>query len=690
MKTMICLAMALTLAATGRAGDEADPNLWLEEVEGERALAWVATQNQVATSELEAVPAFRPMYERNLEILNSAERIPWVGFRGDFLYDFWQDADHVRGIWRRTTLASYLSGSPEWELVLDLDELAAREGESWVWKGPTCLEPEGRLCMVALSRGGADAAVQREFDTRAKTFVANGFTLPEAKSRVSWLDADTLWVGTDFGSGSLTASGYPRTLREWRRGTPLAAAREIFAVAADHVVGGGFVLHNPDASYQILYDVPTAFTGRYLLRLGDRVVHLDLQDDADFQGFFKDQLLVKPRSPWTVGGRTHLPDTLLAFDLDAFLAGEREATVLFEPSERVSLQGVSQTRSHLLLTTLDNVRGRLERLTPTADGWQRETVELPGPGSATVAAASDTHDTFFFSYEDFLVPPSQWLVAPGTKPRMVRSEPAFFPAAGMTTVQYEAASADGTRIPYFVVLPDGFVADGTRPTILYGYGGFENPETPSYSALAGSAWLARGGVWALANIRGGGEFGPRWHQVAMREGRQKTHQDFIAVAEDLVRRKITAAPKLAVMGGSQGGLLVGAVVMQRPELFGAAVSQVPLLDMRRYHQLLAGASWMGEYGNPDDPADWAFIKTWSPYHLVEKGRTYPKIFFTTSTRDDRVHPGHARKMVKKMQDLGHPVYYWENTEGGHAAGADQTQRAYMWALTYAYLWKMLG
>jgi len=417
-------------------------------------------------------------------------------------------------------------------------------------------------------------------------------------------------------------------------------------------------------------------------------VKIDVPEDADLQGFFKDRMLVALRSDWETGGRTYPQDALLAIDLDEFLRGGRDFDVLFEPGERVSLGGVRTTRNHLLLTTLDNVSGRLYRLTPSADGWQREEIPLPGLGTVGIGSTSDVDDTFFFTYTDFLTPSSLYLVRPDQDPQQVKATPEQFDASGMKVEQYEATSADGTKIPYFIFMPAGFEANGKNPTMLYGYGGFEISMRPSYSGSTGAGWVERGGVYVLANIRGGGEFGPRWHQAALKENRQRCFDDFIAVAEDLIARNVTSPEHLGIVGGSNGGLLVGAVFTQRPELFNAVVCQVPLLDMKRYNKLLAGASWMAEYGNPDTD-DWEYMKEWSPYQNLDKGKDYPKVLFVTSTRDDRVHPGHARKMVKKMTDMGKPVYYFENVEGGHGAAANLNQRAYMWGLTYAYLWKML-
>ena len=692
MKTTTIGATALALclaAASPLTAQPADEWLWLEDVEGEKALAWVEEQNAASTAELEAVPEFAAIHQRGLEIYDSSERLPDVEMLGDHLYDFWQDAEHVRGVWRRTTLASLAGGEPVWEVVLDLDALAAAEGESWVWKGAECLAPDDRRCMVSLSRGGGDAVVHRELDTVAKAFVDGGFTLPEAKSWLSWVDADTLWVATDFGPGTLTTSGYPFVLKEWKRATPLATAREVFrgeegdvAVASTHLV-------NPEGSYLFVERSPAFFQSVGFLALDGRLVWLDLPRDARTRGVFRDHLLVSLRSDWTVGGATYPADSLLAIDLDDFLAGSRRFERLFEPSPRVSLGDVETTRDAVLVTTLDNVRGRLWRLRPGDGDWSRQEVALPGTGSVSIEDAASTSGTFFLTYTDFLTPSGLWAVQGDGAPQRLRSEPEFFDAAGMRTVQYEATSADGTRIPYFVVLPPGFEADAANPTLLYGYGGFEVPMLPKYSAQVGQAWLARGGVYAQANIRGGGEFGPGWHRAALRENRPRAFEDFIAVAEDLVARGITSPEHLGIMGGSNGGLLVGAAFTRRPDLFGAVVCTVPLLDMLRYDKLLAGASWVAEYGDPDVAQDWAFLRTWSPYHNLEPEAEYPRVFFRTSTRDDRVHPGHARKMVARMRAQGSPVYYYENTEGGHAGAATNAQKAYASALDFAYLWKML-
>ena len=684
----LALTLMFLVIATVCVADEVDPYLWLEEVDGDKALAWVKERSAKDTAELEAVPEFKPIHEKLVEIYNDSERIPTPQVHGTWVYNFWQDKDHVRGIWRRTSRVEYAKASPNWETVLDLDKLAASENENWVWKGAQGLPPDYKRFMVTLSRGGSDAAVVREFDATSNSFVDGGFTLPEAKSDVAWRDENSLWVGTDFGEGSLTTSGYPRIAKLWTRGTPLESATTVKEVPAEYVGLGAFSIYTPEGRYDLLTETPEFFRGTTSIMRDDKLVKLDIPEDADVQGIFKKQLLVSLRSDWNVGGKTYPQDALLAIGLDDFLSGGRNFSMLFEPKDRVAFGSVSNTRNLLLITTLDNVRSRCYEYTLKDGKWTSKEVALPGLGSAYISGTSDDDDIYYIDYTDFLTPSSLYAVEPGKKPVQIKTTHAYFDAAGMKVAQYEAVSKDGTKIPYFIFMPKGYKADGKNPTLLYGYGGFEISMRPTYSGAIGSSWVGRGGVYVLANIRGGGEFGPKWHQAAMKEKHQNAFDDFIAVAEDLIKRKVTSSEHLGIQGGSNGGLLVGACFVQRPELFHAVACQVPLLDMKRYSHLLAGASWMAEYGNPDTD-DWNYMKKWSPYQNLDPNKTYPKVFFYTSTRDDRVHPGHARKMVAKMTAMGKPCYYYENTEGGHSAGANLNQRAYSTALTFAYMWKML-
>jgi prolyl oligopeptidase len=687
---MAALGLAVSAGLAAAPNDD-DPFLWLEEVRGEKALAWVEEQNAKSTAVLEARPEYRPIYRRTLEILDSKEKIPTPKFLGDTVYNFWKDDTHERGIWRRTTLASYRTAAPQWETVLDVDALAKAEGKSWVFQEADCLPPAYARCTIELSIGGSDAVVIREFDTKTRDFVPDGFSLPEAKSSVSWRDEDTLWVGTDFGPDSLTTSGYPRIVKLWKRGTPLSAAKTIFEAKADDVGAFGTSDILSDGRYDLVVRYPAIFRQDLYLLLGDRLVRLDVPQDCTPRAFFRDRFVFSLRSDWTprAGGQTYREGTLLAAPVDDLLLGNPQPEVLFEPSARVSLADVDRTRDRVLIETLDNVKSRLTALSLKDSAWEKLEIPTPGLGTASLTAMNDESETFFFTYEDFTTPASLWLSENGGAPVKVKSMPVFFDARGITTEQLEATSKDGTKIPYFVVRPKRAKSDGTSPTLLYGYGGFESSEVPKYGGILGAAWLARGGTYVLANIRGGGEFGPAWHKAAMKENHIRNFEDFSAVARDLIARKITSSRHLGIMGGSQGGLLVAGTFALYPDLVHAAVVQVPLADMRRYSKLLAGASWMAEYGDPDKPEEWAYIRTWSPYHLLQKDVKYPTPFFWTNTRDDRVHPAHARKMVAKMEAQGHPVYYFENTEGGHGSGAVNKQKAQVTALEYAYLWMML-
>jgi prolyl oligopeptidase len=691
---LLALPAAVVMIAqipAAAADNDADPYLWLEDVTGERALAWVKARNAESTAELAKTPEFRALDDRLLKILDSKEKIPFIAKHGPFYYNFWRDEKNKRGLWRRTTLEEYWKPDPKWETVLDVDELGGREKENWVWHGADFLEPANDRCLVSLSRGGADADVVREFDPKAKQFVKDGFALPEAKSGVAWKDQDTLLVGTDFGPGSLTDSGYPRVVKEWARGTKLADAKVVFEGPKTDVEVSAIVDHPKGFEREFVQRAVTFWETELFLRRGGKLVKVEKPLDAEASAH-REWVLIRLRTAWAAGGRTYPAGALLAADFEGFLKGERKFDVLFEPTGRTSLASFSPTRNHVLLNVLDNVRGRIHVLSRTGGGWNRE--ELPGvPTIANAAAAAvepDESDDYFLTVDDYLTPVTLSLGTAGKGPaQRLKRNPAFFDAKGLAVSQHEATSKDGTKVPYFQVSRENLKPDGTAPTLLYGYGGFEVPLTPGYEAAVGAGWLEKGGVYAVANIRGGGEFGPAWHQAALKANRHRAYEDFAAVAEDLVRRKVTSPKHLGAMGGSNGGLLMGNMLTLYPQHFGAIVCEVPLLDMRRYHKLLAGASWVAEYGDPDVPAEWEFVRTFSPYHNARKDVKYPRTLFTTSTRDDRVHPGHARKMVARLQEQGHDVVYYENVEGGHGGAADNKQRAFMDALAYTFLWKQL-
>ncbi len=680
----VVAALTLAISMTVHAQAE-DPYLWLEDVTGDKPMAWVRQRNAESQPLLEAKPGFQETHARLLSIANSRERIPGAVKRGKWLYNFWQDAQSPRGIWRRTTLEEFRKKDPAWEVVLDIGKLSEEEKENWAFKGSTCLYPEYNRCLVSLSRGGADAVTIREFDTVAKQFVKDGFVRPESKGSVAWRDADTVYVAHDFGPGALTRSGYPRIAKEWKRGTPLSEAKTIFEGEANDVGTWVAVSNETGRKYELVRREIDTRLGESFIRVGDKWVKIDVPRDAD-STTTNGQLVVRLRSEWKPASTSFKAGTLIATDLDKFLAGGRDFEVIFEPAPRVTLQAFTATRNFLVLDILDNVKGRLAEARLDGGRWKVREIAVPASSSIGVSAVDrDAGDEYWMTVTSFVEPTTLYLAKAGSDAReKLKSLPAFFDAKGLKIAQYEATSKDGTRVPYFVVMREDAKLDGSSPTILYGYGGFEIAQTPNYSGTIGAAWLEKGGVWALANLRGGGEFGPEWHLTARREGRQKTHDDFAAVAEDLIRRGVTSPRHLGIYGGSQGGLLVGATFTQRPELFRAVVATVPLADMKRYNKLLAGASWMGEYGDPDDPKDWAFISKYSPYQNHSKDRKYPKIFYTTTTRDDRVHPGHARKMVARLKEQGHEVLYFENTEGGHGSGVTPAQQAYSAALIYTF------
>jgi len=684
-----------------------DPRRWLEDVTGELALTWVRARNEETLSRLTGTAGFEPLRAAILAALDSTERIPYPSRHGEHLYNFWRDEAHPRGLWRRTSLESYRSEQPRWDVLVDVDALADREQENWVFHGAQLRQPARDRALISLSRGGADAAVVREFDLSTREFVPDGFTLPEAKSFLSWIDLDTVFVGTDVGPGSLTDSGYPRVVRRWRRGTDVADAEVVFEAAAGDVTA--YATHDPTPGFErdLVGRAPTFFTSEeFWLRPDGERVRLDVPDDAEIM-LHADWLLVRLRSDWAVAGTAHPAGALLAARFDDFVAGGRDLTALFTPDEHSSLEDVSRLRDRLILNVLVDVANRLELCTPPAsDPAGRQVGWTHTPLAATTEPVSvDVVDTapldgneFFLDTTGFTQPStlSRGVAdLPAGVPDLVscKTAPAFFDATGLATEQFFATSDDGTQVPYFVVGPAGADgAVGAGPVLLNGYGGFEVSLTPRYSATVGLGWLARGGTYVVANIRGGGEYGPAWHEAALRANRLRAYEDFAAVARDLARRGRATPERLGIVGGSNGGLLMGVMLTRYPELFGAIVCQVPLLDMRRYHLLLAGASWMAEYGDPDDPDDWNFIRAYSPYQNLgdRPVSALPPVLFTTSTRDDRVHPGHARKMAALMRDRGYRVEYYENIEGGHGGAANNAQSAFSWALAFEFLWRELG
>ena len=662
-----------------------DPYLWLEDIAGDDALDWVRRHNEPTIDEFRD-DRFEQLRAEALEVLDTDTRIPYVRRRGEYLYNFWRDADNPRGLWRRTTLAHYRSEEPEWDVLIDVDELARSDDANWVWAGADVIEPDHTRALISLSRGGSDAAIVREFDMATRTFVADGFELPEAKSQIAWEDPDTLLVGTDFGPDSMTESGYPRVVKRWRRGRPLSQAETLFSGPVTDVIVSASVDRTPGYERTLVHRAVDFFNDQVFELRGGELVRIDAPTDASLS-VHREWLLIELRTDWYTGSAQYRAGSLLAADYERFLDGTADLTVVFEPDAHTCLHQYAWTRDKLLMVTLVDVASRVEVVTP--GDWTREPVPgLPrGTDSTVIAAADDTGDEIFLDSSGFLTP-SRLLhgVAGGTLTEIKRA-PSFFDAADLEVAQHFATSDDGTAVPYFVVRHRH--DRSPRPALLGGYGGFEVSRTPGYDGVLGRLWLSRGGAYVLANIRGGGEYGPGWHTQAMRAGRHKVAEDFAAVARDLVDRGITTVPQLGAQGGSNGGLLMGIMLTKYPERFGALVCQVPLLDMKRFHLLLAGASWVAEYGDPDDPEDWEFIAEYSPYQNVSGERAYPPVLITTSTRDDRVHPGHARKMTAALEAAGQPVWYYENIEGGHAGAADNAQTAFKSALSYSFLHRML-
>ena len=680
-------------AASGVPGEAEDPYIWLEEARSDRALAWVRAENDKTLAQLANDPRFEALKAEALAILDAEDRIPMVSFRPDGLYNFWQDRANPRGVLRRTTLDSYRTDTPQWETVLDIDALARADNREWVYQGMSCLEPDMRHCMVALSDGGKDATILREFDMATRSFVEGGFTLPESQGSVSWVDKDTLLVSRDFGGGTVTESFYPFTTRLWKRGESLEQAQEIFRGAASDVSAGAGLLRDPAGTVHGMVATRglTFHESTTYIRQGDEWVGLNLPRKAGLYGIVDGHVLISTDEVWNTGSQVFPADAIIAVELEAFKRDPNGAakTLVWAPGPRQTRQGGAATANSLYVNLLDNVRGRVLKFDHEGGQWVSRTVDLPQNATLGVAAASSKSDEVMFSVTDFLTPSTLYYSADGNAPSVIKTSPARFDASGMAIEQYEATSADGTKIPYFIVRPRGMALNAGTPTLLTGYGGFQVPRLPGYLGSTGKMWLERGGAYVLANMRGGGEFGPDWHQTAIRENKQRTWDDFIAVAQDLVTRGFTTPEHLGIQGGSQGGLLVGTAFTQRPDLFNAAIVQIPLFDMLRYHLIGRGASWIGEYGDPRIPEQRAWIEPYSPYQKIVRGRDYPMPFFVTSTADDRTHPSHGRKAAARLAEIGQPYLYYEDMTGGHSGGVDNEQRARLLALQTVYLLQRL-
>ena len=696
------LAMAQTPASpasilpvgTFATTDDTDPYIWMEDVTSDRVDAWVAQKNAQSLGTLQSDPRYQGLFDQALDILQSPDRIPFGSLtRGGHVDNFWQDADHVRGIWRRTTRESYNSANPVWETILDVDALSASEGANWVYKGSTCLSPEGRYCLISLSDGGKDAVTIREYDTQTRQFVENGFVLPESKTGVSWIDADTLLISYAYGEEALTSSGYSRSARILKRGQSLDQAVEVLSGDKTDMMVSGYGLRDADGVLKatIIQRMSDFYNSdKYLLKADGSVEKLALPSRGGINALVAGQLIISTDQDWTApSGQTFKTGEVFAYDLDAWLNDNTvQAVSIILPGEREAIEAISATRNRLIIALYENVRGSIYAYDPK--DWSRTRLDLPQNITVGISSTSNEDDSLLLSASGYLTPSSLYSADAITGAvSLTKSLPAKFDVTGMIVDQHQATSKDGTLIPYFVVRREDAPMDGSNPTILYGYGGFQSSLLPSYSGTIGKLWLERGGVYVIANTRGGGEFGPRWHQAALQENRQRAHEDFQAVALDLTARGITSQPHLGIMGGSQGGLFMGAMLTQRPDLINAAVIQVPLFDMMRYHKLLAGDSWKGEYGDPDIAEQRAWIAEYSPYQKLSADAPYPEVFIHTSTKDDRVHPAHARKAAARLEELGHQVLFYENTDGGHAAGANLRETARRQALEYTYLTRRL-
>ncbi len=673
--------------------DDAE-HFYLEEVLGEKALGEVRKWNDRTLKRLTSDPRFAKMEEQALAIVNSKDKIPYVSYRKGEAHNFWQDATHIRGIWRKTSLDSYLTTSPKWETILDIDALAKSEGKNWVYQGNACLSPDYNLCMITLSDGGKDASIQREFDLKAKSFVGDGFVTNESKGGSSWLDKNTQITGLDFGPGTMTDSGYPMTVRLWKRGQKLSDSLEFMRGEKTDVGLWGGVLERNDGSREIFVTRSITFfeSESFWVPRKDGVpqapVKLPIPKKSNLGGDFKDQILLTLNEDW----RDFKSGDLVSFSLNEFMKTQQIGAVnlVYRPDEKSSLAGYGITKSKVLISISRDVKSMAYAFDWDQKNWTSTPLDFPANGTVSIGATNDKEDLAFISSESFLSPDTLWTLDTGKLEKAkAKALPAWFDASKMVAEQFFSTSKDGTKVPYFVVRNKSTKMDGKNPTLLYGYGGFEVSMSPGYSAINGKLWLEQGGVYVLSNIRGGGEYGPKWHQAGLKTNRQRIYDDFISIAEDLIRKKITSPKHLGIEGGSNGGLLMGVMFTQRPDLFNAIICSVPLLDMLRYDKLLAGASWVGEYGSPSDPVEGAFLKSISPYHNIKANVKYPEIFFVTSTKDDRVHPGHARKMAKRLEDMGYNFLYYENIDGGHSAAANLKETARRVSLQYTYLLQKL-
>lgn len=661
-----------------------DPYLWLEDIEGEKQLEWVENHNSKTLDYISNIEGYQNRFDFCYKYLTSSEQLPYPEMHGDFIYNFWQDEENPRGIWRRISYTDYLEMSDKWETLIDIDKLCENENINWTYDKVYFIPENNKICAVQLSKGGSDAGVIREFDLERKKFIEEGFYVGEAKSDFRWIDENTVYLATDFGDGSLTNSGYPRIVKKWRRGTSIEEAETVLEIPKEDLSVGIAVMHTQGKTHELLFHAKDFYNIDAYYILGDEKIKLNLPPNFSLE-VFKKQVIVEPLVDWKFGEDVIEKGNVVALNLDSLLNGNYNYRILFEKKDAISVEKIRVTGESVLINSINNIVSELLRFKYENGKWTSEIIDLPTNGLIEIVNADRNKSTFFLTYESPIQSTSLYVdKEDGNSPEKLMSLPDYFDSRNIIVKQNWTKSKDGTRIPYFIMHKRGLKYNGNNPLIQYGYGGFNISETPYYSSSRGKLWLENGGVFVIANIRGGGEYGPDWHLSAMKENKQKSYDDFIAVSEDLINRKITSPENLGIYGGSNGGLLVAAVMVQRPELYKAVACFVPLLDMKRYSHLLAGNSWMAEYGNPDIPEEWEYISKYSPYHNVRAGIEYPKVLFLTSTRDDRVHPGHARKMTARMEEMGHEVYLFENTEGGHAASYIPEQTAQVIAMYFSF------
>lgn len=695
-KKIFIFATSLLIISTTQA--ETDKYLWLEDVDSEQSLNWVKEQNTITNEKLTKNPLYKDLYDQALTTLNNKSRIPSVSQRGKWLYNLWKDDEYPRGVYRRTTLKNFKKDKPKWQTVLDMTKISEAENKKYSFGGMSCLPPKNRKCLVDLSVEGGDATEVKEYDLKKKRFVKNGFKIPLAKTQTSWIDKNTIFVGTDFGKGSMTKSGYPRIVKKWIRNTPLSSAQTIFTASQDAVYAYGFASKTDDKTLEFVIEATSFWTSNLYLIKNNQTKKINIPASARFTGIYENQAVISLTEDWTRDTQNFIQGEVLLADIESLVNNTGQLESIIKPTKKSIVENVTTTDQGLLVTITEDVNAKLSRFVKTKNGkWDITSIPFPEKGSINVTGVdSDTGD-FFVQYESFITPPGLYHVKLDTlKPQLLKQQTPSFDGAKFKVEQYFTKSDDGTRVPYFVVMGKNTEFNGKNPTHIFSYGGFRNTLSPSYSgsyeALSGAygkLWLERGGVFVLANIRGGGEYGPAWHEAALLKNKHKSYEDFEAVANDLFTRNITSAKHLGIEGRSNGGLLVTATMTRKPNLYGAIICGAPLIDMMRYHKLLAGASWMGEFGDPDSDEMRDYIRSYSPYQNVDPEITYPPVFFYTSTRDDRVHPGHARKMAALLKEYGQNFEYYENTEGGHKGFSTNEQLAHRLALSYTHLWTHL-